>query len=446
MQGRFTILWYYLRTRIHRPFPDRERLLAWQDSQVRQFLTRILPHSPFYRRFYAGLEIQNWQNFPIIDKTKMMANFADLNTAEITTAQALQIALAAEETRDFTSTIGNITVGLSSGTSGTRGLFLVSPHERFAWAGTLLAKVLPQSLLTPQRIAFFLRANSNLYQTVENKQLRFQFFDLLDPIAQHLEQLNQYAPTLLVAPPSLLLLLAEAKLAGKLNINPIKIIAVAEVLDPLDAQSLQQVFGQMIHQVYQCTEGFLAVTCPYGTLHLNEDIVAIQKDYVDGATDKFMPIITDFSRTTQPIIRYRLDDILTERKVPCCCGSLMTAIDQIEGRRDDIFYLKSVSRESLVPIFPDFIRRAIIGSLDNSSNQIQAYQVIQKSSELIEVKIKAPLAQQSQIQANVSKALIALFERSNCQVPYLIYGDEIDYDPRQKLRRIRREFSVAESR
>ncbi|WBV66998.1 hypothetical protein PGH44_06835 [Legionella pneumophila] len=51
--------------------------------------------------------------------------------------------------------INNIAVGLSSGTSGSRGLFLVSEQERDAWAGIILAKAMPNGLRSRERIAFF---------------------------------------------------------------------------------------------------------------------------------------------------------------------------------------------------------------------------------------------------------------------------------------------------
>jgi hypothetical protein len=36
----------------------------------------------------------------------------------------------------------------------------------------------------------------------------------------------------------------------------------------------------------------------------------IEKDWIDEKSGRFSPIITDFNRKTQPIIRYKLDDIL----------------------------------------------------------------------------------------------------------------------------------------
>ncbi len=49
------------------------------------------------------------------------------------------------------------------------------------------------------------------------------------------------------------------------------------------------------------------------------DIVYIQREYLEGW--RFVPIVTDFERKAQPMIRYRLNDILVERKRPGSCKS-----------------------------------------------------------------------------------------------------------------------------
>ncbi|MGA7936783.1 MAG: F390 synthetase-related protein [Kovacikia sp.] len=211
MNALLSILWHYWQTTHCRNFSSRDELSAWQDRQVRRFLRRVLPQSPFYQTYYHGLNLQDWRQFPLINKSIMMANFDRLNTAGITQVDAMAIARQAEESRDFRSTLRGYTVGLSSGTSGNRGLFLVSQAEQQAWAGTILAKALPQSIFSRQRIAFFLRANSNLYNTVQRQRIQFEYFDLFQPIGQHIDRLNGYDPTILVAPASMLRLLAEAK-------------------------------------------------------------------------------------------------------------------------------------------------------------------------------------------------------------------------------------------
>lgn len=433
-----TFLRYYAKTRYRRGFRTREELEAWQERQVRAFLGRMRSQSPFYQEYFKGLDVREWRSFSTIDKASMMENFDRLNTVGIGREDAFALALKSEETRDFTPDIGGITIGLSSGTSGNRGLFLVSPKERVMWAATILGKALPGTLLERQRIAFFLRANSNLYDTVKSRRIQFQFFDLLDAVASHIERLNRYQPTIIAAPPSMLRLLGEAVERGELAISPDRIISVAEVLDPLDEDFLTRQFQQRIHQIYQCTEGFLAVTCEYGTLHLNEDLLVIQKEYLDRKQGKFVPIITDFSRTTQPIIRYRLNDILTEQTAPCPCGSVFTPLASIEGRCDDLFYFPSVTDGGLVPVFPDFIRRAVIAS----TQEVQEYRVIQESPQAVQIMLRGPVDQRQAMEQAVASSLrFVLAEMGVCPptirfVPYAFQAGAV------KLRRIERRFSL----
>ncbi len=430
------LLWHYLVTKYGRKFSDREQLLKWQNNQVIKFLKKTLPKSHFYRHHYQGFSLKDWQKFPTINKALMMANFDDLNTVCIKKEEAFLLANEAEKNRNFRPKIKGYTIGLSSGTSGNRGLFLVSAAEQQKWAGTILAKVLPQPILTPQKIAFFLRANSNLYETVQGQRIQLEYFSLFSSLEAHIQRLNDLDPTFLVAPPSMLRFLAEAKLNNDLKIAPIKVISVAEVLEPLDQQYISYAFGQIVHQVYQCTEGFLGSTCEYGTLHLNEDIMVIQKEYIEQNSGRFIPIITDFNRLTQPIIRYRLDDVLVERKSPCPCGSRFTALESIEGRQDDIFCFPNETEEKLISLFPDFIRRAII----MASETIEEYQVVQKSLDSIEISLKLSSDSPHVVQSMVTQSLEDLFLRYHCRIPqisYQEYGLRKEYY--QKLRRIQRE-------
>ena len=196
---------------------------------------------------------------------------------------------------------------------GTGAFFLATETERAQWVACVLDRIIGFSL-KKRSVAFFLRANSNLYDSVKSLVLTFEFFDLLEDLETQIQKLNKVNPTVLVAQPSLLIELAKKQGAGELHIHPQKIISVAEVLYPEDARYLETVFKQTIHQVYQCTEGLLAATCAHGTLHFNDDFLIIEKKYIDGDKKRFHPIITDLMRTTQPVIRYELNDIIHEKK------------------------------------------------------------------------------------------------------------------------------------
>ena len=249
------------------------------------------------------------------------------------------------------------------------------------WAAAILAKMLPTGKLFGHKIAFFLRADNQLYQTINSGLISLDYFDTFQGAEEHVERLNAYQPTILVAPASMLLELAKQVQAGNLKIAPSKVVSVAEILEEPDRQSIQEGFGlKKVDQVYQATEGFLACNCTYGNLHLNEDIVHVDKHYLDDR--RFYPIITDFKRTSQPIFQYELNDILVENPEPCLCGSVFTRIDRIEGRSDDIFMFENAAGQS-VEVFPDFIRRCLL-----LVDGIGEYQVAQKKDYSLTIAIE----------------------------------------------------------
>ena len=358
MSEQLCILRYYIYYKYWLRFSNRVKLEQWQQKKLKQHFRFVAKNSVLYKgKRYI-------ENYPKIDKDFMMKNFDKLNTVDISRKEAEQFAVKAERERNFVPKLRGITIGLSSGTSGKRGIFLVSEAERMRWAGYILAKFLPGSILNSYSIAFFMRADSNLYQSLGSKRIQFYFFDIYQDMEMHKRRMEDIKPQILVGQPSVLLILAKEKAQGHLNIAPQRIVSIAEVLEKADEEWLKKIFRlQVIHQIYQCTEGCLATTCKYGTLHLNEDIVHIEREYLDEY--RFVPVVTDFERKAQPIIRYRLNDILVESKKRCRCGSYCLALKKIEGREDDVFYFPGKDGIEKA-VFPDFIRRCMLLAANES--------------------------------------------------------------------------------
>ncbi|SFC92409.1 F390 synthetase-related protein [Pragia fontium] len=349
------ILWSYYQTR-KRHFANRQALENYQDRRLVHFARRVMSASPYFQH-YVNQPRTEW---PMMDKAVMMANFDQMNTAGLQLEQVLNCALQSENSRDFSPTVNGYSVGLSSGTSHRRGVFVVSPQEQTRWAGTLLAKLLPRGLFYGERVALFLRANNNLYSSIDSRWISFRFFDLFSPFDHHIRQLERYSPTIVVAPAQVLRALALAVVNKQTTLKPQCVISVAEVLEPIDKALLKEVFGD-VREVYQATEGFLGVTCAHGTMHLNEEFIHFEPQWLDE--QRFVPIITDFTRTTQPIVRYRLDDVLIKRNTPCPCGSHSMAIERIEGRCDDVLTLPGKENSSVISVFADVCSRVFAQTL-----------------------------------------------------------------------------------
>ncbi len=376
--------------------------------------------------------IEKEKEFPIISKSIFMENFDTINTVGISAEDAFKVAEASEQSRNFSTDIGDISVGLSSGTSGNRGLFLNSKKEKAIWVGAILDRVIGFSFKN-RKVAFFLRANNNLYESVNSNLLSFKFFDIKENLKDNIESFIQIQPNVLVAQPSVLLEIAKYMEHQNIDSFLSKVISVAEVLEEDQKVYFEQIFGCKIDQVYQCTEGFLAYTCKENNLHFNEDWIEIEKKYLDTDKTRFHPIITDFLRESQPVIRYELNDIIHEGKL-CTCGSKSTVIEKIEGRSDDVFEFKTTNKS--VTIFPDFLRRAIMVS----SNNILNYALIRKGKKLIWLHLESrDITKKEEDFKQVKKSLDQLFLDFGIK-NIIIEPFTLDQDRSSKFTRIKNEY------
>ena len=418
----------FVEVRWTRKFRTRDDIVKYQDKLIKKQLVYMKEKSPYYK----DINVDDLDSIGIIDKKIMMDKFNEMNTVGLDRDTALNIAIESEHTRDFKEKYNGISVGLSSGTSGHRGLFVLSDNEIMSWAGAILAKLLPKNDLLGHRVAFFLRADNNLYESVNSLFIKFRFFDLLKSMDENIEELYKYNPTILIAPATVLKAIAKEKLNKNLdNLNPKKIISVAEVLTEADERFIKKVFGkEIIHQVYQCTEGFLAYTCECGSFHINEDIVRIEKEKVDDV--RFVPIITDFYRKSQPIIRYRLNDILICSDKKCKCGSPFMVIDKIEGREDDVFIFEDKEIENKeIQVHADFISRCLVYVED-----INDYRVVQTSKNSIVVYIDNI---NDETKENIIKEFKLLSEKKGFKMPSISF-EEYKTEKNKKVKRIERSF------
>lgn len=355
MRQLLSVLWQYLRAR-QREFPTRAALERFQHNALARHLAWVAQHSPYYPEF-AGRPLAEW---PVADKKACLASFDRMNTAGLRLEETLSFAMVAENNRNFSDTLRGHTVGRPSGTSGPRGLIVANARERALWAGLALRRVLPEGLLRGERIAFFLRANSTFNNSVHTPWLSFRFYELMSSTEIQLKSLEQFNPTIIVAPAHVLRHLSVTCQAG-LCLTPKKVISVTEVLEQADREFLQAVFPQ-IAEAYQTTEGLLGYTCSHGRMHLNEDYLYVEPEWLDGDRTRMVPIITDFSRTTQPVIRYRLNEVLAVAPAPCPCGNPALVLSHSEGAGEESL---SLPGRTGVPItvLGEVLSRALLRAL-----------------------------------------------------------------------------------
>lgn len=395
----------------------RPALLAWQARRLRKFLATTAPKA----EAFAHLPDRPLTDFPVMGKDVLMSGFHSYNIAGIRAEAAWQ-ALGAD------GRIGRYTIGASTGTSGNRGLYLVSDAERYLWLGTLLAKTLPDLLSRRYRVAVMLPRSSRLYDAAnESGRLALRFFDLTDGLDAQLGDVAAFRPNVLVAPPHALIALARADLP----LSPAKVFSGAEVLDPMDRREIEARFRVTVREIYMATEGLFGVACEHGMLHLCEDCVAFELEPEAGLSK---PLITDFTRRSQIMIRYRMNDLLRLSDARCPCGSPLQAVSEVAGRADDSFHLRRADG-TLVTVTPDILRNAVLGA----SRTITDFRLVQTAGASIQLTL--PPDQANELPA-AEAALARLLAGLGAEADLVLSADPLSLPSGGKLRRVIRERSV----
>lgn len=277
-------------------------------------------------------------DFPIVTPEDIRAGFRLWNTLGLTGEQAQAAARDAEA--GGSGEVGpGVVAGFSTGTAGERGVFLTNPAERARYIGQTLARLLPSTaLLGRWKVALVLRADNRLYHAVEGAgRFQFRFFGLDQKPDVRAQALQAFAPDILIAPAHVLAEMARRREGGDDPLPGLKALFWgAEPMGEGERDWIGEALGVRPDPIYQATEGFLAAPCPEGVLHFNEDSLVVELEAVAG-TNAFRPIVTDLLRSSQPIIRVRLDDLVEPIAGRCGCGSAFRAIKPVEGRVADVW-------------------------------------------------------------------------------------------------------------
>lgn len=341
----------YLRARsMGRKHQSRLHFLDWQQGEILRWGNSVLSEYPEF----SDPERILLSEHPKCEKSDVLAGFELYTRDGITEAEA-RTAIKSGRPILVGKDGRRLHVGESTGTSGRRGLYVIDNTERFAWVGAVLGKILPDFWRRRCRIAVILPRNTALYSGVNKASpLQLRYFSSLDDVEHLSNEVAAFAPQIVICAPRMALRLGDL-LPGWM---PERVIVGSETAWEMDLEKLRARFSR-VDQVYMATEGLLATTCDHGRLHLNEDFMHIELEPAGGGL--FNPVISDFSRHSQAMVRYRMNDLVRPGK-PCTCGSPLQVIDEIVGRMDDVLHFENEHGRS-IPFFPDEIRETILNSV-----------------------------------------------------------------------------------
>jgi putative adenylate-forming enzyme len=378
-----------LRLFIHRRFYTEKQIKNYQERELRKLISLSIRNSPFYRERFNGIDIQHLSDLmkvSPINKAIMMGQFDRLNTVGLLREEVQNYAVQKELDHDYLGYYKDrYVIGLSSGTSGNKGLY-VTPRELTAKLPfVFLARGGIPLRYLPFRILFCLRVFGQGFEDINSPIVKLAYCSTMTPIQEIVELINTKHINILMAPPSLIRLLLPVHKQIKVQIK--QIVCYAEVLEKEEKERFSKVFNTGVVEIYQASEGQIASACSHGTLHINEDMVIVElRDDKGNIVDQPGVVashmyVTNLVNAAQPLIRYEMNDLIALGK-PCACGSKFRTIDHILGRNDDILHFKTTDGKDQT-VFPDLFSRWII----TTSDAIREYQVIQKDAHSVEVHI-----------------------------------------------------------
>jgi phenylacetate-coenzyme A ligase PaaK-like adenylate-forming protein len=214
-----------------------ERLRAHQDRALTELRRWAVRRSAFYRRFHAGGSDRPLAELSVLTKAVLMEHFDEISTRPEIRLADLEHYLAGPDAGEPYR--GRWFVCATAGTTGLRGVsawdrrewvqVLASYNRVFDWAGVAAG-------LT-HRVSMAVVSSTNpshqsarVGASVHSRWIPTLRIDSGDAVADIVARLNTTQPQVLVAYASMVRLLAEEQLAGRLAIAPRFVFSASEVL------------------------------------------------------------------------------------------------------------------------------------------------------------------------------------------------------------------------
>ena len=331
---------------------SREKILKIQRKRFEDILYHALTKSKFYKELYESSNITvkdipdiKVEDLPIIDKNIMMENYDDF---------VCDKNLKKDEIEKFLHNPENIgkkykncyTVIHTSGTSGRIGIFA---YDMRAWnivkalAITRVSKSFPNPF-KKEKLAFIgavdgLYAGISLTADAPDFLYEFKPFSLLENWEENLKNLEKFGPDVLSGYSSSIYLVAKAKLDGKIDIKPKKIICSGDKMTKTIRNTIKKAFEIEPTNFYASSESLcMAADCENHKALLMFEDWHIFETSNNNSNDHGSLILTNLYNRAQPLIRYKIGDevSLGDGQI---CGLGYNVIKNIGGRsRDFIFF------------------------------------------------------------------------------------------------------------
>jgi len=388
-------------------------LSGWQSSatiihkseaRLRSLLELARTQAPLYRRLYrdvAAHATPRLADLPVVTKRMLMDDLAGSLTVGDLSRAEIDHFIAAEPVGGLLR--GRYAVWTTSGTTGAPGIFLhdrdalalYDALEMFRFRGPAAPFELAARLLSGERFAMVAATGGHFAGAAMVERLRRMYpwlagnvrvFSLLQPLAELVQELNAFGPTLLATYPTAADLLAAEREAGRLAIEPREIWTGGECLCSPVRAHLRRAFDCRVRNSYGASEFLsIAAECSHGAMHLNADWVILEPvdaDYrvLDPGETSATVLLTNLANGIQPLIRYDLGDSITLLPAPCGCGNPLPAM-RVEGRHDDAVALLAPDGRS-VTLLP-----LVLETVLEEDAHVHDFQLVQRGSDRLVLRL-----------------------------------------------------------
>lgn len=309
---------------------------------------------------------------------------------------------------------GRFHVFSTSGTTGVRGLFVFDEQEWRTWIAAGMRQLTWTGVTPETRLAAIgapspLHCTRRLFAAFRSGRSGSPELTVLTPIEQTVAALNEYQPEVLGGYASIMALLADEQLAGRLRISPRIVPVSSEVLTEDMDERIRRAWKTAPSNIYASTEAlFIAGPAAGETgMHVSEDLLIVESvdernRPVAAGTPGYKLLLTSFVGRTQPLIRYELSDSVTFAEEIGGSRLPYARIERVDGRNDDILRLPAGGGGE-VAVHP-YALRAPFSTLPG----VRQYQIVERPGRLavrVALSPEAPSGTPELVRARVGGVL-----------------------------------------
>ncbi len=357
-------------------------LQGLQVARLRQFLTDIGRHVPYYRSLFersgfdpaAVATTADLARLPLLDKATIRAHFDDLRAANAPALNTFNTGGSSGEPLVFLLGAERVSHDVAAKWRATR------------WWGVDIGD--PELVIWGSPIELGAQDRLRLWRDWLFRTELLSAFDLSPgKVAGYLAGIRKRRPAMLFGYPSAISVLAEQAITQgqKMDELGIQVVFVtSERLYDHQRDMIEHCFGCPVANGYGGRDaGFIAHQCPRGSLHITAEDIVVEIVDAEGnvlpAGEQGEIVVTHMATRDFPFVRYRTGDMGVLATAACSCGRGLPVLAAVEGRSTDFVVTEEGTRIHGLALI--YVLREMSG--------ISQFRIVQESARHVVVQIVA---------------------------------------------------------